>query len=965
VNGWINNRKCRILLDSGASVTVVDKKMIKLWQRKKCFLVGADGSQLKTVGKVDSIVELFGNKRRISTYVLDKMSSEYDMILGVDGLKAFNIILDFDNVEVRVGTGEDNNGQNKNSSSCKTDEICVTEFDMGEADEKQKAELLGLLEEYKDLFGPITPGGAKDVVHHIEVEPGVKPVFRKPYSMPFSKKERVKNEVEKMLSDGIIRPSKSPWSSPVVLVVKKDGTDRFCVDYSGLNSVTKRDQFPLPKIDEMLRQVKGAKYFSSLDLASGYWQIPMNESDVEKTAFTTDEGHYEFVVLPFGLTNAPATFQRYMNNVLAGIKGAKCYIDDILIFTSNWQEHLRILRMVLDALRKANVRLKGKKCHFLKPEMKWVGHIIDSNGIRVDPEKTSAMKKFPAPENKKELRRFLGMTNYYRNFIKDFAIIASPLYELTKKSTQWCWKNEHANAFLKLKEKLCSAPVLVNPDFEKPYRLYMYTDASETGMGAVLCQEQEGEEKVIAYASQHFSPREKKYATIEKEAGAIIWALKKFHVYVYGTEFFILSDHAPLKWLAGKRDATGRIGRWQYRLMEYEGLQGVEHIRGKDNQVADTLSRIPEKEELLALNEYVDVDILREETNKDEVLLKVKDRIKHGWLKPEEELLKPYHLRKDSLQEQNGILKLQDGRVIVPSQLRSRVLDELHLNHPGMTRMKELAKQYCWWPLITSDIERKVGRCDTCQENRQMPPKSDVVAWPKPSYAWERIHVDYAPKFYGKALLIMVDSYSKWIEVGVTRSEYTSAKKTIELLRNSFSRNGYPRIMVSDNGPQFTSKEMKDFCELNGIKQKFVAPYCPSTNGEAERCVQTVKKGIEKIMHGNTNDLQKHLEDFLFTYRYTPHCSTKKSPAEMFFGRRLRNPLSLMVEKKSEPKSSSNFPSPDLIVGDAVRIQLRPWKKKEPWVLGQIQTVRGPRHFLVFVDGEIFHRHRNQIIKTK
>jgi hypothetical protein len=424
-----------------------------------------------------------------------------------------------------------------------------------------------------------------------------------------------------MLEKGVIRRSNSPWSTPVTLVLKPNGKWRFCIDFRKLNDITRKDNHPLPRIDTLLEKFRGSNWFSTMDMASGYWQIEMEEKDIEKTAFITHEGLYEFVVMPFGLSNAPATFQRTMQMVLGELfyTVAPVYIDDIIVHSKTFEEHLKILEEVFTRIRNANLKLGPDKCKFGFEEIKFLGHIIGKNGIKTDPAKIEKVKNYPKPVNLTQLRGFLGLAKYYRKFIKDFAKIAKPLNDLTKGFTAKPreirdgikmkrkksemekskmdnefmnkWEEKQERAFNLLKEKLITSPVLIYPDFEKEFILY--TDASKIALGAILHQKgDDGKEHVIAYENKTLSPAEQNYTTTELECLAVVWAVEKFDYYLEGNDFKVITDHSALQWLIKKTAPKGRIGRWIMRLQPYIHKMEIIHKSGRNHQNADALSRI-------------------------------------------------------------------------------------------------------------------------------------------------------------------------------------------------------------------------------------------------------------------------------------------------------------------------------------------------------------------------------------
>ena len=434
----------------------------------------------------------------------------------------------------------------------------------------------------------------------MEIETGdATPRKQPPRRMPFMVREEVARQLKSMQRDGVIQPSNSPWSSPVVMVRKKDGSHRYCVDYRVLNSVTKADTFPLPRIDDLLDQLGGARYFSTLDLASGFWQIQMELKSREKTAFVTPQGLYEFLVMPFGLKNAPAVFQRLMEKVLSGLNPESgrqfvaAYLDDIVVFSTSLQEHLIHLKKVIDRLKFANLKLKPSKCNFVKKEVEYLGHIITANGLQPNTRITQAVLAFPIPEDVQGVRRFLGMASYYRRFIAGFAKIAQPLHHLTAKDVPFQWSTDCETAFVTLKSRLVTPPVLAYPCFGKEFTLE--TDASIQGLGAILSQKQ-ADQKLhpVAYASRALTPAEKNYSVTELETLAVVWGITHFHSYLYGGDVTVITDHSAVKPVLETPNPTGKHARWWTRVYG-RGIKSVSIIyrAGRENKSADALSRSP------------------------------------------------------------------------------------------------------------------------------------------------------------------------------------------------------------------------------------------------------------------------------------------------------------------------------------------------------------------------------------
>ena len=468
----------------------------------------------------------------------------------------------------------------------------------------QQNKLKQILRQYVHVFAPNpkAPKRTPKVKHSINTG-NAAPIKQRPYRLSPAENQRANKEIQEMLKNKVIRKSNSPWASPIVLVKKPDGSIRFCVDYRKLNDVTKKDVYPLPRIDDTLDKMRGMQYFTSMDLASGYWQIEINESDKEKTAFTCAMGLFEFNVMPFGLCNAPATFQRLMDEVIADMdwRVGSDYIDDLIIGSLTFEEHCGDLIKVLERLSLYGLTVKLSKCHFFKQKLIYLGHEISNEGIRPNPAKTAAVEKMLPPTNLQSLRRFLGMTNYYRRFIHKYAEIADPLTRLLRKDALYKWNSDCQQAFDTLKQKLKSPPILRYPDFSKPFILH--TDASIIGLGVVLCQEQDDKEVVIAYASRAVTKEERKWGITELECLAVMWGLKIFRHYIYGRTVTVWTDHSALTSLKTKRDElTGRLGRWALKLQEYD--MNIKHRPGKTHCDADALSRMDTEGRIYNVNWY-------------------------------------------------------------------------------------------------------------------------------------------------------------------------------------------------------------------------------------------------------------------------------------------------------------------------------------------------------------------------
>ena len=460
--------------------------------------------------------------------------------------------------------------------------------------EEQRVQLIQLIGNYSDVFAlnDAELGCTNVVCHSIDTGDG-RPVKQQPYRTPFIHRETISRMIEEMEGQGVVQPSMSPWASPVVLVPKKDGSKRFCIDYRRLNALTKRDVYPLPRIDDILDAAGGAKYFTSLDLASGYWQVELDQDAREKSAFTTHRGLFEFTRMPFGLCNAPATFQRLMQIILTGLEGKSCfvYLDDILVVSNTFEDHLSHLSEVLMRLRRAGLRLKPKKCLLLREEVPYLGHVLSASGIRPNPAKIETVQNFPTPTDVTKLRQFLGLAPYYRRFTCGFARIAHPLHRLTKKDVPYEWSSDCETAFVRLKECLVTAPILSYPECGSGKQFILETDASGLGLGAVLSQEKEGQIHPIAYASRTLDPHERNYGISELETLGLVWAVRHFRPYILGHHTVVYTDHSACTSLLNNPRPSGKLARWALTIQEMD-LE-IKHRSGKSNVNADALSRNP------------------------------------------------------------------------------------------------------------------------------------------------------------------------------------------------------------------------------------------------------------------------------------------------------------------------------------------------------------------------------------
>ena len=844
--------------------------------------------------------------------------------------------------------------------------------------------IAGLVEEFSGVFSDKL-GCLRDFQVNIPIPEGVTPKFFKARPVPYAMRSRVEDELDRLEQQGVWkRVNYSKWAAPIVTVLKNprdpSGPIRICGDYKiTVNKSAPLDAYPIPSTIDQLATLAGGEKFTKLDLSQAYQQLELDEQSRELLTVSTHQGLYQPSRLQFGIHSATGIFQREMDSRLCRIPFVKARVDDILISGRNDEEHLANLRSVLVKLSESGLTLKTSKCSFMQDEVTYCGYVVSKYGVRPMPENVEAVRDAPAPTNVKELKSFLGMVTYYNMYMPNMATLTEPLHQLLRKEVPWIWTKGCEGAFQRIKEMLIGAPLLVHFDMSKP--IVVHCDASEYGVGVVLSHVLEnGEERPVGFASRTLSSAERNYATIEKEGLALVYAVRKFHQFLFGSKFTMFTDHKPLLGLFAENRplpsrAAARVLRWALLLSAYDFE--LKYREGITNGNADALSRLPldarsedvsQRVTSIAMMELVKSPIseseLRQSTRNDPVLSVVLQRMLEGGLDRESrDCFKPFVTRSHELTTECGCL-LWGSRVVVPESLRSRVIDELHDVHPGMSRMKALARSYVWWPNIDKDLEAAVRHCRTCEFNQSRPKSVPAHAWEYPSTPWERLHMDHAGPLNGDTFLIVVDSYSKWVEVEKVRS--TDARTTIRVLRKLFATHGVPKVIVSDNGPGFASAELGQFLSQNGIKHTFSAPYHPSSNGQAERYVRIMKESLKSLKEG---DVETKLCRFLFRYRITPQTTTGQSPSELLFNRKVRSALSHMrpdlqtrVRMKQSKGVAESKKDKTFEVGNDVLVANFGGGGGR-WIRGVIAEVVGSVNFRVQLeDGRSVHRHTDQIV---
>ncbi|GKA88781.1 reverse transcriptase domain-containing protein [Tanacetum coccineum] len=726
----------------------------------------------------------------------------------------------------------------------------VTAKEVEDKSEKKRLEDVPIVQDFPEVFPEDLPGlpPTRQVEFQIDLVLGAAPVARAPYRLAPSKMKELSEQLKELSDKGFIRPSSSPWGAPVLFVKKKDGSFRMCIDYRELNKLTVKNRYPLPRIDDLFDQLQGSSVYSKIDLRSGYHQLRVREEDIPKTAFRTRYGHYEFQVMPFGLTNAPAVFMDLMNRVCKPYldKFVIVFIDDILIYSKNKQEHEEHLKLILELLKKEELYAKFSKCEFWIPKVQFLGHVIDSEGIHVDPAKIESVKDWASPKSPTEIRQFLGLAGYYRRFIEGFSKIAKPMTKLTQKKVKFVWGDKQEAAFQLLKQKLCSAPILALPEGSEDF--IAYCDASKKGLGAVLMQR----EKVIAYASRQLKIHEKNYTTHDLELGAVVFALKIWRHYLYGTKCTVFTDHKSLQHILDQKELNMRQRRWLELLSDYDC--DIRYHPGKANVVADALSR-KEREPPLrvrALVMTISLDLPKQILNAQTEARKpenIKNEDVGGMLV--ENAKNPEAIRTEKLEPRaDGTLCL-NGRSWLPcyGDLRTVIMHESHKSkysiHPGSDKMYQDMKKLYWWPNMKANIATYVSKCLTCAKvkaEHQRP--SGLLVQPKiPKWKWDNITMDFVTKLPKET-----DPMDKLARM---------------YLKEVVTRHGIPVSIICDRDPRRAKQE---------------------DHSNSRACASLVRFDFGK---GWVN----HFPLVEFSYNNSYHASIKAAPFEALYGRKCRSPV--------------------------------------------------------------------------
>ena len=928
----IGHLNLEVMLDSGSSISLLAQanveQMTNITEKPvpTILLRTASGIPLPIVKYVTASVLIQNMETTLQHDFFVVSDLIVPAILGLDFLQQHGLVLDFSSnavqvypkvkhtdvkcQELRQIVEEARNNKphvgiiaaiNDDSSEL-TEDCAIPKFGTSKAYELPENcgdEFRQLIEEHKDLFCT-TPGKTTCDCHYIPTKGP--PIRVPPRRIPGHYREEVARQIEQMLSQGIIKESSSPWMAPTVFVPKKSGELRICVDYRALNKQSVRDSYPLPLPDEIQDHLTNATVFSTLDLHSGYWQLPVAETDQPKTAFCPGPGMglYQFCRMPFGLSGAPASFQRLMDSVLRGLPFASTYLDDILVYSPNIESHKDHLHQVFLCLHKAGLTLRGRKCCIGVPKVCYLGHIFSASGIQPDPSKVHAVQAWPTPVDVTTLRQFLGLASYYRRYVQNFADIAAPLHALTQKGVPFHWTTAHDDAFSHLKSVLTQAPILTYPDFSTTAPTFLLqTDASDVGLGAVL--EQGGH--VIAYASRALTKSESNYSAIQKECLAVVFGMKQFRHYLLGRSFTLMTDHAPLQWLSAQK-MQGLLSRWALAMQEY--TFEIVYRKGTENINADSLSRnpIPISHSVVATSsQLITTDTQCAQLN-DSVIKQIYDALSTSSIKPTDgKWTQPLLRRYLQIWHQ---LSLTDGVVcrtykpgpsqhlvtvpLLPASLHKSALYQSHdiaaSGHQGISKTLRRLQEVAYWVGMARDVSQYCVQCVVCQQAKLPAPTPAPLTNIPIGGPWQMLAADIlevpVSRHQNKYLLVVMDYFTKWAEAVPLRDQ-TAASISAAVIKICCSF-GVPDVLHSDQGRNFESHLFHQVLSAFGIQKSHTTAYHPQGDGMVERFNRSLLQ-LLRCYTDTEDDWEEFLPMIMYAYRTAKHSSTNLSPFELMFGR--------------------------------------------------------------------------------
>ena len=743
-----------------------------------------------------------------------------------------------------------------------------------------------LLRQYQSVWDPTQSLRATNLVEMDIDLVDNKPFYLSPYNTSPDGRNYVAKAVADMEKDGVVRKSNSPWGSPILLVPKPDGTWRFCIDFRRLNRNTVTDAYPLPRMDDILQRAGGHNWYTALDERSGYWQIKMNKQDIPKTAFVTPDGHYEWVRMPFGLVNAPAIFQRLTDALLIGIKWQYCagYIDDIIIWSNTFSDHLQHVEEVFRRMQQANLQLRPKKCDLFRSSVKCLGSIINAQGISMDPKRIAALKDLPIPTSKDSLRSALGTLGYYQKFIDGYAVIANPLTRMTREKEPFFWTKEAQASYDELKRTISKNAILAVPQADIPFLLD--TDACAEGISAILSQEINGIERPIAFLSRKLRDLEQRtHPQVEREVLAIVWAIDKLQHFLV-KPFTLRSDCRSLSWIYGQ--TKGRLGRWAALLSGYQFT--FIHRAGKKHGNVDGLSRLPLDSQgpNLSLEHFAD-GVACTVTTKDFIL--TDEVLNEHWHKDTK--IQEFFEGNTTLERRRQrFYKKGSNLIYIPATLRNSLLQQSHDDygaHCGRNKTYSRINSQFWWPQMKHDIEEYVNTCLICKQVKAGKERQQGLMEPiRVKRPWDILGIDiFGPLPMtdrgNRFIIVMIDHATKFVLAEPTNN--IVSETIIDFLDKHFNMFGYPQALLSDRGPQFTSWITREYCKFKNISKLFTTAYHPQGDGVAEAFMKFLGNGLRTLALESPSKWDCNINKIAWSHRTSLHPSIGDTPFHALFGR--------------------------------------------------------------------------------
>lgn len=785
-----------------------------------------------------------------------------------------------------------------------------------DVDERRRANLIQLCNDYRKCFAMnMSELGVTDKAEIELILEDNTPVCYQPYRLSYAQREIVMEHVKEMLQQNIISSSISPYASPIVIVKKKTGEDRICVDYRKLNRKTVKNHFPLPNIDDQLQRLAGMSYFTMLDLASGYYQIPVSEKSRHLTAFVTPDGKYQFNRMPFGLVNAPSTFQQMINQIANEMDNKiVAYLDDIVIGSKTIDEGIKLLKIFLNKLREYGLTLKPSKCKYLQRRIEFLGHEVSDQGIQPGNAKILCVEKFETPKSVHDIRRFIGLANFFRKYVQKFAEIAKLLTDLTRKDREFKWNKEQDDAFNQLKAKLCARETLALYD-PKAVEHELHTDASAIGLAGILIQITEKTKRPVSYFSRKTNDIEKNYHSYELETLAVVESVERFRVYLLGKHFTVITDCESLRTSATKKNLIPRVARWWLRMQEFDF--DVKHRTGMQMSHVDALSRAPVLEIDGVDGATLDVFSVRDESKwmialqkTDSEILKLKKDIEE-----KRSNTKEYVIRDDCVyfKTEHG-----DELFLLPKNLRSRMVADAHsAAHFGLEKTLNVLKRHYWFNQMRGYVKRHISTCVECLFNKEKRSGQGIELHPIekvpiPQHTW---HIDHIGPFTKSSrknayVVVMVDAFTKYVNLKAVKD--TSAKFVVRAIDEVIIHFGSPVRIITDRGTAFTSNYFQKYCSNLNIKHILNATATPRANGQVERVNEMFLNSLRTKVNGeNEQNWESNIREIQWTINSTASSVTNKTPQEMLFGYTPRsiynNKLTLQLEDNNVVATRQNY----------------------------------------------------------